>query len=183
MKSNFLKFVLGLALCVPVLARAETKTGQILSATAKASPEDETFAQIRLEYAQGVEPIFKQSCFNCHSRFVKYPWNYGLPFVKKKIDEDLVDARERLELSDGFPLESRTDGAKHLKALVKVVRRKSMPPFEYMLFHWGSGLSDEDSAKVIQWAESSMKKLLPSVNPVDKELMAQSLSGTAKIGP
>src|SRR5687768_11642956 len=85
----------------PAQAQAVSPTVQ------KLSGEQELFKQIQSEYAETIEPIFKQSCFNCHSRYVKYPWNYGLAFVKKKVDEDIADARETLELSDGFPLESR----------------------------------------------------------------------------
>src|SRR6266568_4367685 len=103
-------FAAALALFRPlpcVAAVPAAAAGQASSPMAKALPEDEDFKQIRQEYAQGIEPIFKQSCFNCHSRFIKYPWNYNVPFVKKKVDEDMADARERLELSDGFPLESK----------------------------------------------------------------------------
>jgi hypothetical protein len=171
-------------LLIPALAlaaQAHAKGPEALSPTAKPAPgpaDAEAFRQIREGYAARIEPIFKGSCFNCHSRFVSYPWNYKLPFVKKKIDEDLLDARERLELSEGFPLESRKDGAKALKSVIKVIRRKSMPPFEYMLFHWGSALSDEESAAISAWAEAGLKLLEQGQAAAAPEL----LSPTAKLG-
>jgi hypothetical protein len=110
-------------------------------------------------YKKDVRPIFKVSCFNCHSGSTRYPWYHKIPGIRGMIDGDIEEARMHLDLSKGFPFEGHGSPEEDLKAIRKVVEKGSMPPWNYRLMHWGSGLSKDERKTVKDWIDRSLKEL------------------------
>ena len=123
-----------------------------------ASNHDSLFAEINRGYLT-LEPIFQRSCFDCHSDKTKYPWYYKLPVIKGMIDDDVREARERLDVSNGFPFEGRGGPADQLKDIKEEVMEGAMPLRMYRLMHWSAGLSQSEKDSIGAWVDRSMVSL------------------------
>src|SRR5262245_31818664 len=55
----------------------------------------------------GIEPILRESCYDCHSGRTRYPWYYKIPGIHGMIDEDIKDGRRHLDMDQGFPFPGR----------------------------------------------------------------------------
>ena len=44
---------------------------------------------INQSYIKTIRPIFKKSCFDCHTSETNYPWYYKLPIAKQLIGHDV----------------------------------------------------------------------------------------------
>lgn len=126
---------------------------------AEDSARAEAVREIAERYRRDVEPLFKASCFDCHTDKTRYPWYYRLPFVRGKIDRDVEEAREHLDMGGGFPFEGHGSPEEDLKAIREVLEEGEMPPWEYRLLHWGSGLTGKEKRKIYEWVEWSLGRL------------------------
>ena len=115
--------------------------------------------EIGKDYQARVEPIFKTSCFNCHSNATHYPWYYRLPVVKFLIDRDIKAACKHVDMSNGCPFMGHGTFEEDLKDILDVLDDGSMPPIEYRAFHWGSGLTKSQKETVKDWAQKAQGKL------------------------
>lgn len=121
--------------------------------------QEKILQRIGERYQREVEPIFKKSCFDCHSDQTRYPWYYRIPGVKQMIDDDIEDARRHLDMSRGFPFEGHGEIADDLRAIQEVVKENEMPPWNYRLMHWGSGLNRAEKEKISEWAREALSFL------------------------
>lgn len=110
-------------------------------------------------YEKDVRPIFRVSCFNCHSDSTRYPWYQKIPGIRGMIDGDIEVARMHLDMSKGFPFDGHGSPEADLEAIRKVVEKGRMPPWNYRLMHWGSGLSKDERKTVMDWIDESLRKL------------------------
>ena len=60
-------------------------------------------------YRAEIEPIFKAKCFDCHSSSTRHPWYYKVPGVRQLINSDVKEAKEHLDMSQGFPFQGHTN--------------------------------------------------------------------------
>jgi hypothetical protein len=116
------------------------------------------------DYRSRVEPIFKASCFDCHSNQTRYPWYYRLPGVKSMIDGDIKGARKHMDMSEGYPFPGHGTPDEDLQDILDVLDDGSMPPMEYRVFHWGSGLSKNEKETVKDWAQKGLDKFKETTN-------------------
>lgn len=123
------------------------------------SGETEVFKRINLQYKEKIKPIFKRSCFDCHSDQTRYPWYHTLPIIGKVIDEDINEAREHLDISKDFPFIGHGSAKSDLKEIKKSVMNGEMPPFKYKLLHWRASLSQQEKEAVAKWVSDSIEKL------------------------
>ena len=121
--------------------------------------EKEKLRQINLDYVSTVKPIFDKSCFDCHSSATRFPWYSDLPGAKQLIQKDVSEAKTHVDMTNDFPFESHGTPKEDLEAIRDSVRDGSMPPFRYRIMHWGSGLNDEEKARVLDWIEKSLNSL------------------------
>jgi|SRR5581483_3589845 len=110
-------------------------------------------------YQKDIEPLFKQSCYDCHSKYTVYPWYHAIPGVKQLIDGDVRDGMDKLDMSDGYPFNTDTPLVKHLRRIYGNVKRGSMPPWNYRLMHAQARLSEEDKKKIEDWASQGLYQL------------------------
>lgn len=114
---------------------------------------------IATDYQTNVEPIFKVSCFDCHSNATRYPWYHGVPGIRGLLDKDVAEARKHLDMSDGYPFGGHGNLESDLKAIAYQVDKGKMPPFKYRMMHPGSGLTDKQRREVEDWVDRSADKL------------------------
>lgn len=143
-------------------AHHESKEEVQESKAPSAESQIELFKAINEDYLKTVKPIFKNSCFSCHSSETKFPWYHSLPFVNDLLDSDVQEAKKHMDLSNNFPFEGHGTPQEDLEAIGKSVREGSMPPFRYRMMHWGSGLSKTEREAILKWVEESQNKLKPN---------------------
>lgn len=108
-------------------------------------------------YLENVKPIFKTSCFDCHSDQPRYPWYSQLPLVKDLIAKDIEHGRAVFDMSQDFPFESRSDFVAYdLVAIRQAIETGGMPPRPYRLMHWDSIINGEKKETVDRWIEMSL---------------------------
>ena len=119
----------------------------------------EILKAINEDYLKNVKPIFKNSCFNCHSSQNQFPWYHSLPLVKGLLDSDVQEAKKHMDLSNDFPFAGHGTPKEDLEAIGKAVAEGDMPPFRYRMMHWKSGLSKVEKEAILKWVVESQKKL------------------------
>lgn len=119
---------------------------------------DSVYAEIGGGYS-AIEPILKKSCFDCHSDKTNYPWYYKIPTIDAMIDSDIKEAREHLDLSNGFPFGGHADQLSTLRAIRKEVDENDMPLLSYRLMHWGSTIDGARQDSLFEWIDQSIGQL------------------------
>ncbi len=107
-------------------------------------------------YLNEVKPIFKRSCFDCHSSSTTYPWYSQIPGVKQIIASDVKEARRHLDFTNDFPFSGHGNPADDLRAINDEVQKGDMPPLRYRILHSTSKLNDDEKAAVKAWIEKSL---------------------------
>lgn len=121
--------------------------------------QEEAFRKITIAYQKDIKPIFENSCFNCHSQQVNYPWYYELPLVKNLIDEDIKEARTHVIFGEGFPFQGHGEPSNDLKAIRESVSEREMPPLEYVVMHPSSYINEEEQVIIKKWVNESLEVL------------------------
>ena len=106
-----------------------------------------------------LQPIFRKGCYDCHTDQTDYPWYHSLPLIKGLIDEDIKEAREHLDMSNGFPFESHALPADDLAEIKEEIEDGGMPPSLYRLMHWSAKPSEAEQDSLFQWIDNSLKLL------------------------
>lgn len=119
----------------------------------------DSLALIKDSYVSNVKPLFKKSCFDCHSSSTNFPWYSDLPGARQLIQSDIAEAKVHLDMSEDFPFKGHASPAEDLKAISKAVLDGSMPPFRYRLMHPASKLTDSEKKTIREWVEESLKLL------------------------
>lgn len=121
--------------------------------------DKDSLASINESYLSVVKPIFKKSCFDCHSSDTKFPWYSDLPRAKQLIQSDIAEAKEHLDMSEDFPFKGHGSPREDLEAIDKAVIDGSMPPFRYRILHPASKLTDSEKKAIREWVSKSLKIL------------------------
>jgi hypothetical protein len=114
---------------------------------------------ISRDYQEKVEPIFKVSCFDCHSNATHYPWYHVLPGIRGMLDKDISTARKHIDMSDGYPFKGHGSLVSDLKAIAYQVDKGKMPLFKYRVMHPGSVLTEKQKQEIEDWTGQSIDKL------------------------
>jgi len=107
-----------------------------------------------------IEPTLRNSCYDCHSDQTNYPWYHSLPFIGDMIDEDIAEAREHLDFSNGFPLKGKGSQLKLYAEIIEELEDGEMPLLSYRIMHWGTAVEgpELDTVKIWFTKFSSMMK-------------------------
>lgn len=127
------------------------------SGTSPAS--DAAMISINELYLKDIKPIFKRSCFDCHSSSTTYPWYSKMPGANQLIRNDINEAKQHLDLSNNFPFIGHGSPSEDLLAINKQVQNGDMPPLRYRFLHSNSQLSADEKAAVEAWVEKSLSIL------------------------
>lgn len=107
----------------------------------------------------GIEPILRESCYDCHTGRTRYPWYYKIPGIHGMIDEDIRKGRKHLDMDQGFPFPGRKPQEKQLQEMREEIAGGTMPLRSYKLLHWGSSLNDAERDSVFGWIDSSVASI------------------------
>ena len=110
-------------------------------------------------YDLQVAPLFQGACMDCHSSDTQYPWYTYLPGVRQFIQSDIRNAREHLDLSNGYPFQSHASPVEDLLAIEKNLQDGSMPPLRYRLMHKAARLDSNEKAIIVGWSRRSRELL------------------------
>lgn len=114
------------------------------------------FKKISSAYIKSVKPIFKKSCFNCHSNQTQYPWYHQIPGINQLINQDIAKARKHLDFSKGYPFISHESPRQDLISIKRSIVDTDMPPIEYRVMHWDDALSETEKTAIIEWVNESL---------------------------
>jgi len=116
---------------------------------------------IQAIYEKEIRPIFEAKCLMCHGNVDKMPLYSKIPPFSWLVQSDIEEAKEHHDMSFGFPFTGKKydvpqDG---LEDLIDDVQENSMPPPIYLVAHWKSRLTPEESKKILKWANDGLKAL------------------------
>jgi hypothetical protein len=109
--------------------------------------------EITKDYHLLVAPLFQKACADCHSGDTQYPWYYSVPGIHGRIRKDIDEAREAMEISNGYPFQSHATPLEDLRLVEKVIRDSSMPPIRYRIMHPLARLNEQEKKRIIDWAK------------------------------
>ncbi|WP_241654536.1 heme-binding domain-containing protein [Granulicella sibirica] len=101
----------------------------------------------------GVRETLAAKCADCHSMQARTPVYGRFAPVSWLMERDIVEAREKLNLSrwdDYSPEERETFRAQILQQTTK----GKMPLAQYRLIHWGSRITDTEQEGLLAWAKA-----------------------------
>jgi hypothetical protein len=101
---------------------------------------------------EGVKLILKESCFDCHSSFTRYPWYNNITPVNYWMADHIKHARSHLDVSKWNDYSIKKKDHK-LEELIEMVGDKEMPLPSYTWVHAEANLSDEQIKSVLDWAK------------------------------
>ncbi len=109
--------------------------------------------------APGIPPdaraILTQKCADCHSEQTRSPWYGRFAPASWLMERDIVEARERMDLSRWQSLPP--DEIAVLKSeIAQQARSRTMPPLQYRLVHTSAALTDADVRTLTAWTRSDM---------------------------
>ncbi|PIP89050.1 MAG: hypothetical protein COW01_15815 [Bdellovibrionales bacterium CG12_big_fil_rev_8_21_14_0_65_38_15] len=118
-------------------------------------PSKDVLNQINEAYKKDVKSIFSNKCLACHGVNNSMPWYYSIPGAKQLMDHDMKEAKEHMDMSNDFPFAGHGRPLDDLDALKKTIDKGNMPPFQYKIIHWKSGLSDKEKKIIKKWIQES----------------------------
>jgi len=134
---------------------APDKTGKTDAELAQFSASlDSVYAVIGAAY-RTIEPSMRASCYDCHSSQTVFPWYHAIPGIKQMIESDIAEARQHLDLDQGFPVAGHASQLEQLQAIRKEIAEAEMPPFSYRMIHWDTKIEGEQQLKIFSWIDQS----------------------------
>lgn len=115
--------------------------------------------KIAQTYQQSIAPLFKRTCFDCHGTPETFPWYYRIPGIKQLIDRDIAEARQHLDMRQGYPFISHASPEKDLEEIAAAIVANTMPLFLYRLSHRNTLLTDDEKKNILHWIEKSRQML------------------------
>lgn len=115
---------------------------------------DSVYALIAESY-KTVEPMLKNSCYDCHTTQTVFPWYHSLPLIGGWMDGHLEEAREHLDLDKGFPFGGHATQLEQLHEIKEVIEEGEMPIFSYRIMHWGKLIEGKKQDTLFDWIEVS----------------------------
>ncbi len=97
--------------------------------------------------------MIKESCYDCHSNEVKYPWYTNVAPLSWWIKHHINEGREELNFSEWGTYKSRRIDKK-LKECAEMLEEGEMPLSSYTLIHGEAKLSEAQKSQLIAWFNS-----------------------------
>jgi len=105
-----------------------------------------------------VQAILKNSCYDCHSDYTRYPWYANLQPVSGWMASHINRGKKELNFSDFGSYSVRRQQSK-LKAVINSIQDETMPITSYTLIHREAKLAENDKKLVINWIEKTKDSL------------------------
>jgi hypothetical protein len=111
---------------------------------------------------EDVKLILKETCYDCHSDFTRYPWYNNITPVNYWLAGHVKDGKKHFNVSNWEGSSVKRKDHK-FEELIEMVEEKEMPLDSYTWTHSEAKLSDAQIKSVIDWAKQVRIKyaLLP----------------------
>ncbi len=108
--------------------------------------------------------LAKRACFDCHSNETNWPWYSSIAPISWLVQNHVDEGRRRLNFSDingtqntgGGEGEGFSSGNRRFNEIGRVIQDGSMPPWDYILQHPSSALSDQEKQQLIQGLQTTL---------------------------
>ncbi|MGJ5643321.1 heme-binding domain-containing protein [Formosa sp. S-31] len=102
---------------------------------------------------ENVSVILKESCYDCHSDYTRYPWYSNITPVNYWMAEHVEDGKKHFNVSkwDAYSVKRKDH---KIEELIEMVEDRSMPLESYTWAHSEAKLSDADIESVKEWAQN-----------------------------
>ncbi|MEZ4989911.1 MAG: heme-binding domain-containing protein [Saprospiraceae bacterium] len=107
-----------------------------------------------------VAQLLKNSCYDCHSNEVVYPWYSHVAPVSLLVRHDVLEGRDELNFSEWQDAYDKRRKLRKLKEVGEVIEEGEMPLGIYTLMHPGAKLSESDQEMLIEWAKETSAKVM-----------------------
>lgn len=101
---------------------------------------------------EDVKLILKESCYDCHSNFTRYPWYNNITPVNYWLANHIKHGKKHFNVSKWKGNSTKRKDHK-FEELIEMVENKSMPLNFYTWTHTKAKLSDEQIKAVLGWAK------------------------------
>ncbi len=101
---------------------------------------------------EDVKLILKESCFDCHSSFTRYPWYNSITPVNYWMAHHVKDGSKHFNFSkwEGASLKRKDH---KFEELIEMIEEKEMPLPSYTWTHKEAKLTDNQRESIITWAK------------------------------
>lgn len=106
---------------------------------------------------EGVKEILKNTCYDCHSSYTRYPWYNNITPINYWMADHIEHGSEHFNVSKWNDYSLKRKDHK-LDELIEMVEAKEMPLPSYTWTHGDAKLSDDQIASVISWAKQVRTK-------------------------
>lgn len=117
---------------------------------------------INQEYLSSIKPIFEAKCLTCHGTVTAKPLYTRVYPIKWRTDRNIAEALEDMDMRYDFPFRAKAAAKKHRKDLheiAEVLDENEMPPWDYRVLHWNSGVTKAEKEIILKWVENGRKIL------------------------
>jgi cytochrome c551/c552 len=102
---------------------------------------------------RNVMQILRNSCYDCHSNEVKWPWYSNVAPMSWLVVYDVKEAREHINFSE-WQSYSGEDKDENIEEIWEEVEEGNMPLWYYLPLHPEAKLSDKDKETIKNWVQS-----------------------------
>lgn len=101
---------------------------------------------------EDVKLLLKETCYDCHSSFTKYPWYSRITPVDYWMAGHVKDGKKHFNVSTWADASLKKRDHK-FEELIEMIEKKEMPLPSYTWTHGDSKLNDEQIASIVTWAK------------------------------
>lgn len=136
-------------------------------------PDPALRANVKDSRFEAVVSMLENKCIDCHSNKATLPFYANLPVVSSIIAKDIQRGTEELNIpEDCFGPTPANEAV--LAKIQRVMEIGSMPPGDYQMMHWGSGLTDNDKTALMSWIRHG-RALANGATDADNPLYASAV--------
>lgn len=108
-----------------------------------------------LEKFTRVSNIVQEKCMACHTKGYDLPFYARIPGIRQIIEKDYRDGLRAMDLRQELvePANQQPVSEPTLAKMEWVIRNETMPPAKFTAVHWGSRLTPEDRAAILEWVK------------------------------
>jgi hypothetical protein len=96
--------------------------------------------------------ITQKACFDCHSNETIWPWYSNIAPMSWLVQRDVDVARSRMNFSDWGRI------SVEVGEIIEIVSEGEMPPFQYLLMHPGTRLSEQEKTRFIDGINATLNR-------------------------
>jgi len=100
-----------------------------------------------------VMQVLKNSCYDCHSNEVRWPWYSNIAPASWLVVHDVNEAREHMNFSE-WQSYSAEDKEDNIEDIWEEIDDGEMPLWYYLILHNDARLSDNDKKTIKSWVDS-----------------------------